>query len=789
MRNTPAPSTPKPSTSPLSLDAELYERIIKNINMLNPASSNFESEFNKVFTQAQKDLGIADEKIISGVASLILQQLPSNNIIADKFKFLELSIKDLENLIKFGMAISIEGQEGSFASDPHQLISRQINPETGKLVLYPNFIAPYNTLISKGLENDVHCQSADGISFLKSYIDSITTNPTPEIEKLADGKFFLPNILQLQKMIGALLDPNFRELFEARRFKDSNCSRPPFNDAGSMREGLVTPRVLNSNVEGRHIVGAGTNILYASPFSPFFNRVSSHEHFHSSFSGHVDENFPQLLSLLDLDSKDMPISIMKKKLTMDQWLDNRFGVLDYFLAAIAKNQAYKKGGVQEFEKYKNCTEELKDLVELLKQYNCSLTTPIASDPTSNQALTSTLDPASTLAPTSTPIPTSTPKSKESEGGVSGNLSDKIATQAKIESSAIFLGFLTKLILIKASQLNEEERDMASSWVENISRIIAIGVAYGSDAAFQSLALPALVSSYKTLEVSAEEMGFTRPSEALKKMTEGAIGSEARERIAEIYKNTPEYAKLMATQFAFVSAIHFLGNLIEDDRENKLTYSQSLMLSSTTALFSAVLRAGFHYLEKKIGNYFQDPVLGAETPPASQNADSTMEQGVRPAVNGDLVMTSHRDSRENGDSVRVAEISLAPQNLNLRVAGASPNQSQLVEVASGIFAPEGLFRDNGQIELGSQPAEGVDQQISSVQARTLEEINIAELSSSAIFNTIAILGGFINLSQSFQAQGQNQSPAEVQGRSQSQTPAPAPEVSGGGRLNPSIFFRV
>ena len=101
MKETPAPPTPQPSTPPLNSDARLYRRIIESIKNLNPASSNFESEFNKVFTQAQKDLGIADEKIISGVASLALQQLPSNNIITDKFKFSELSIKDLENLIMF----------------------------------------------------------------------------------------------------------------------------------------------------------------------------------------------------------------------------------------------------------------------------------------------------------------------------------------------------------------------------------------------------------------------------------------------------------------------------------------------------------------------------------------------------------------------------------------------------------------------------------------------------------------------------------------------------------------
>ena len=293
--------------------------------------------------------------------------------------------------------------------------------------------------------------------------------------------------------------------------------------------------------------------------------------------------------------------------------------------------------------------------------------------------------------------------------------------------------------------------------------MAIGVLVNKDAALQSLALPALVSSYKTLEASAEKIGLTTPSEALKKMTEGVIGSEAQERVAEIYQNTPEYAKLIAKQFAFVSAIHFLGNLIEDDRENKLTYSQSLILSSTTALFSAVVRAGFHYLENKIGNYFQVRNSGAQTLPASQTADSIMEQGAQMAVNGDLVTASHRDSRENGDSVRGAEISLAPQNLNSGVAGALRNQSQLVEVQSGIFVPQGLIRDNIQAESDLQPAEGVNQQISSVQAPAQAGINIAELPSLAVLSTFAILGDVINLPQYFRVQDRPQAPA----------PAPAP----------------
>jgi hypothetical protein len=71
MKETPASqalevlSTPTQPTSapPLSSDAGLYKRIIESINNLNPASSNFESEFNKVFTQAQKDLGIVMKKL------------------------------------------------------------------------------------------------------------------------------------------------------------------------------------------------------------------------------------------------------------------------------------------------------------------------------------------------------------------------------------------------------------------------------------------------------------------------------------------------------------------------------------------------------------------------------------------------------------------------------------------------------------------------------------------------------------------------------------------------------
>ena len=122
---------------------------------------------------------------------------------------------------------------------------------------------------------------------------------------------------------------------------------------------------------------------------------------------------------------------------------------------------------------------------------------------------------------------------------------------------------------------------------------------------QSLALPALISSYKTLEASAQKIGFTPPSEAFKKMIEGAIGGEAQEKIAEIYQNTPEYAKLMAKQLAFVSAIHLIGNLIANDQENRLSLSESLILSATTGLYSSVVRAGFHYLEKKIGNYVKD----------------------------------------------------------------------------------------------------------------------------------------------------------------------------------------
>jgi len=786
------------SASPSSANQGIFDTFKENIMELDPASSDFEREANIIFMQLQESLGIESSKRIN-LANFALIHFPSISEGETKFNFLDFSLKDIADIKKYKALVSIEGQKGVFGVDLSRFQGRYVN--NGELVIIPKFIAPAGSEIGKF----VACQDNESTKFVVDTLKNLAVNATSPMEKSAGSTFLSPEVSEMLKIIKVLSEIDG---FDVRRFKP-NTVQPPYSNAGHNTFGFASNQSLVYQHLATYNPQEGSFVFFGNRITPLFDKVPKTLVLNSIFPHYVDDGFPQFDRLLQAQNQDNPISIMRKFVETGNKLDDRLGAIDLMLIKLTQHLSIKNGGSENFAKYAKDTEDFKDFLRIFMEKNCSDRVPsqlpprvgynstfahVEATPTIggnfSGKVTSfpefesfeTPSPEQLDYPDSTPISAplkSTPKPQrlnpETIAKITGDtLLDKMVMLSAIEVAAISVGFLNKLMLLKVDELNEKQKNVLSSWLENFSRIIGIGNVYGKDAVLPILALPILVSSYKTLEASAEKIGLTPPSEALKKMTEGVIGSEAQERITEIYQNTPEYAKLIAKQFAFVSAIHFLGNLIEDDRENKLTYSQSLILSSTTALCSALARVGFNYLENKIGNYFQVRDSGAQTPPASQTADSIMERGVQPAVNGDLVTASHRDSRENGDSVRGGEISLAPQNLNSGVGEALRNQSQLVEVQSGIFVPQGLIRDTIQAESDLQPAEGVNQQISSVQAPAPAGINIAEFPSLVALSTFAILGGVINLSQSFQVLGQSQT------QTQTQTPTLAPAPAGSER---------
>jgi hypothetical protein len=368
-----------------------------------------------------------------------------------------------------------------------------------------------------------------------------------------------------------------------------------------MAFGLAADQRLAGKHLGVHFTGEGLNFFYGTK-SILLNRVLLHETLHSLFPNHVDERFPQLLPLLQAENDEIPMSIMGKLLPANKWFDDRIGLIDLILIKLTQHLSIESGGLEQFAKYKNCTEDFTEFLKRLKEYNCTEIAPPSqiksgiSDSTMPPLLTSKPDSALDQSTTSllqtdsvfstTPAPTKDPASVSLN---LNSLSDKIMLPLSIEAGAIFLGFLSRIMLLKSEDLKGEDKDAISSLTETTSRISGIGIIFGKEAVLQTLALPLLVTTLKMIEAGGEKMGYTPPSELINKSVEALIGSQAQDRISEIYKNTPEYAKSMAKQFAFVSAIYFFGNLIADDKENRLSYSESLMLSSITALGSSALR--------------------------------------------------------------------------------------------------------------------------------------------------------------------------------------------------------
>jgi hypothetical protein len=476
------------------------------------------------------------------------------------------------------------------------------------------------------------------------------------MENFAKGPLMLPTIDQVQQILRALLN---LEGFELRIIKsDPQCqtllNNPSykFSDGDRTAFGLLADKSLdNGNVMGAHYINEGLNLLFGTKDSPIYSRVVAHEFFHALFNGHVDDkSYPQFFELMKHDSLDTPMSIMETALPYDpSRFDGRLGLLDMIMVQLSKHLSEKNGGGAEFEKIRECTEVLQDFREMYKSLGCQEISPeqlksmLALKTTLGKALSttpeSTLGTMTTSTPesmtTSTPPATATtPVPSESEGIMNKELSDKIATQILIETCAIVIGSIAKLSLSAVIE-DEKKQDAIASFSENFARLVTIAAFINPNTALQSLLFPAMVSSYKAVEASAEGRGFTPPSELMKNAVTGVIGSEAQERIVQTYANTPGYLKLMATQFAFISAIHLASNLMENEEKDQLSYSKSLTLGFVTALYSAVLRGACSFLEKKI----RRSTAGQEG--GSMTSASEIELGGVQTQVSDLVLASGR----------------------------------------------------------------------------------------------------------------------------------------------------
>jgi hypothetical protein len=586
---------------------EHFKKFNEAIGAIDPESpiDKFSEKINLVFKEFQKNIGIPEEKII-GVENMVvfpikyddngnptqptdLQKLPEGITLAGVWK-------------EFGSFFGITKIDGKDYFINTAELAQHFVDHDRKLIIAPFFENPdvvntdsmekkissamkfLESLASEyGCKDKAQPQLESGLSdkradFLESFFDKFLTKETPWFPR---DKI---DYRQMWKVLGAI------ETLEQYGFSPQQLinSTDPSCQPHISGEGLFSFSMIN-----------GTDRYY--PFAAIysdgkigfvgnavnFKNIILHEILHSVTGNHLDFYQP-LKTLLD-KGNEVPITVLNAYAApLVPAGHEDIGALDILLIAMARQLSSLNNGTR-FESIQQCYQPF-NLEELKKLVTCQHALPPITNPSLN----------STQA-----VSSSDNQIKIKNSQFIQRLKDQILL---IEAPAITTRTLAEIIcnLVK---IDDKTTESIGSFTENATRLMAIGMHYGTRSMINSLAVPLLITSAKATDSIVEKAGYTPPSERFDDLMSNVHGYQALRSISDFYKSYPEPFKNILNQIVFVSLMYAASELLDRKTENeeyknsqKLSFSDSMATHFITSLASGVLKILGSTVAKSLKSY-------------------------------------------------------------------------------------------------------------------------------------------------------------------------------------------
>lgn len=274
-----------------------------------------------------------------------------------------------------------------------------------------------------------------------------------------------------------------------------------------------------------------------------------------------------------------------------------------------------------FESIQQCYQPL-NLEELKKLVICQHALPPTTNPSLNSTKVASWSPPTTNRPLNLTQATysSNNQIKNLNSQFIQNLKDQISL---IEAPAI-TARTTAEIICSLLKIDDKTTESISSFTENASRLMAIGMHYGTRSMVNSLAVPLLVTSAKATDSIVKKAGYTPPSEKFDDLISNLNSYRAFQVTSDYYKDLPEWFKNSANQMVFVLLMYTTRELLDRNIENeanrdspKLKLTDSIVAHFVTSVASGVFRIIGSTVAKSIKSYMS---TSRESPAIDSSAD-------------------------------------------------------------------------------------------------------------------------------------------------------------------------
>jgi hypothetical protein len=631
-----------------------YKKFKKALSEIDPKFSldQFSQKLNLIFTEFQKNIGISEENLVR-VENIVVLPISFDEkgelIQPTDVQKLPESITLERIWKKFGSFSGVTKIDGKDYYINTEEPAQHFVDSDGRLIIAPFFQNP-DVLSTDSIEKKI--SSAE---IFASYCKTKNQPElkTDEIVKRAEllesffSKFITPdqpwfpkNKIDYRHMWNVL---NAIEALEEYGFSPKQLKNiyAPTCQPRISGEGLFSFSIIN---------GTGKNYPFSAVYDQgaigfvngavFFKNVIFHEILHSFSGTHLD--FYQSLKTILKKSDEVPMTILNGQgsFSVPEFHED-FGALDIVLIAMGKKLSGLNNGTR-FESIQECYEPI-NFAELKKLMECKSRIPIGRE----QFL-----------------------KLMSENSIESEFIQRLKDQILlIESPAIATRTVAE-VFCNLLKFDDKSTEAIASYVENASRLVAIGSHYGARSVLNSLALPLITTTAKLTEGIFEKAGYTPPSERFDNLMRNFPGHQFLKRMGEFYKSQPEIIKNFINQAVFVSLLYTTCELFDrNEREEEykkskiLSFGESVSLHFITSVASGALKILGSNLAKSIKSYLSSSRQPADLPTPTVDSEN-------PA---NTVLSQH--GRVSPDaSPRSSEVSQARININ---ASQSEVSSSLV----------------------------------------------------------------------------------------------------------------